>query len=488
MSENTYTLGMPEPAVTAAIYCRLSLAPDGSLEKVDRQEADCRQLAERLGWQIAEEHIYRDNSRSAWQRNRKRPGWDAMLAAIERGDVDAIVVWHGDRLIRQPWDLELLLRLAEDRRVRLASVAGTRDLSSSDDQYILRIEVAGFCRSSADTSRRVRRGWAARAAKGLPTGGGKRPYGYGVPIPGKVGATGKQLYDLTQIVPEEAEVLREAAKRLIAGQSLGGVLAWMNGVSATTQGGRWASRGLKHLLTAPRIVGLVEHGGTMYPAVWEPILTMEEWEGVKLVLGEIARKNGYAGRERRYLLSGIAECYRCGIKMRAKPSGGRNRKTSRLYYCWNLQCAGPSRNVEHLDRYVTGRVLGRLQDPELMQEIVGDDPGVSAEIVSLERRRAELKTKFSRLIDHPELDPEVMADQLAEFTRRITTLRTQHAETARQRLLARMAGITVERWEATPLDLRADTVKALFRVVVLPATWRGPGFDPDSVRLLPITE
>lgn len=457
----------------AAIYCRLSYAPDGSLEKVDRQEADCRKLADRLGWPISEQHVYQDNSRSAWQRSRKRPGWDQLLQAIERREIDGLIVWHGDRLVRQPWDLELLLRLTEEYRLQLASVAGIRDLSNEDDRYIIRIEAAGFCRSSADTSRRVRRGWAARAARGMPTGGGKRPFGFEP--------------DLITRRESEAVVLREAVDRLMAGQTQGGVLAWMNEVSTTSQGNRWTSRSLQHLLLAPRIVGLVKHGDQFHTAVWEPILSEEEWADVKLLLRRQAEDHPYPGRERRYLLSGIAECYNCGGTMRTKPSGGKNRKTARLYHCWDPSCTSRvSRNVEHLDTFVTGAVLGRLHAPELVAEVLGPDPGVSAEIATLERRKAATVGTLRKLVDHPEVSADVIADSLAGFDRRIAELRDRHAATSRQRLLARMAGITAERWAETPLDVQASTVRALFRVIVLPATWRGPGFDPASVRLEPV--
>lgn len=293
----------------AAIYCRLSYAPDGSLEKVERQEADCRDLAARLGWAVS--RVYPDNSRSAWQRNRKRPAWDQMLADLESGHIDGIIVYHGDRLIRQPWDLELLLNLAYDRHLPLASPSGTRDLSSDDDQYILRIEVASACRSSADTSRRVKRGWKARANKGLAVSGGKRPFGRGIPT-GKTGKTGKPLYDLTKPVPEEAAVAREAIDRLMAGESQYGVLKWMNSVSTTTEGNPWTGVSLKRLIFAPGIAGIVEHDGQLFDAAWDGVVTAEEWADVKSVWRSNAQQFTQPSRERRYLLSSIAEC----------PSGG----------------------------------------------------------------------------------------------------------------------------------------------------------------------
>lgn len=474
---------MPE---NVAIYCRLSYAPDGSLEKVERQEADCRQLADRLAWPISEHLIYRDNSRSAWQRNRKRPGWEAMLEAIERDEVTRLIVYHGDRLIRQPWDLELLLKLADDRHIQLASVSGLRNLSSEDDRFILRIEAAQACRSSADTSRRVKRGWKARAEEGRAIGGGKRPFGFGAPTDRK-GKTGKPIYDTTKQVPEEASVLREAIERLLAGESQGGVLAWMNSVSTTTQGGRWDGRGLHHLLANPRIAGLVYHDGNVYDAGWDPIISVEEWEDVKLRLREQAAEHGYHGRERKYLLARIAECHACGVGMITKPAGGRNRKTTRIYHCANPACkTRMGRNVKHLDEYVAGRVLRRLQDPDLMDQLLAPEPSVAPKIAALERRRVELKTSFAKLVDHPDLDPEVMAGQLTEIGRRIQALKESSATSSRHRLLARMAGITREQWDATPIDVQAATVRALFRVIVLPATWRGPGFDPASVRMVPL--
>jgi hypothetical protein len=58
--------------------------------------------------------VYVDNSRSAWQRNRKRPDWDRMLCAFDatgrhliphdpkaNHHHDGIMTYHGDRLIRR---------------------------------------------------------------------------------------------------------------------------------------------------------------------------------------------------------------------------------------------------------------------------------------------------------------------------------------------------------------------------------------------------
>lgn len=465
----------------AAIYCRLSFSPTGSVEKVERQEADCRALAAQLGWKVRD--VYPDNSRSAWQRDRKRPQWDRMLTDIRGGDVDGIIVYHGDRLIRQPWDLELLLKLADDRQIPLAAPSGTRDLNNEDDRYALRIEAAQACRSSADTSRRVKRAAKARAESGRAGAGSNRTFGYGVPT-GEKGKTGKPLYDQSHQVPEEAAIGREAVRRLLSGESQGGVIAWMNTQCATTKGNPWKANAFRAWLSSPRIAGLTEHDGTYYPAVWEPIISREEWEDAKAVLQRNSEEYGYAGRERIYLLSsGVAECGSCSGPLATKPAG---RTGNRMYYCDNPACPKRvSRSLPHLDAYVVGRVLRRLNEPAFIAALHTDteQPGLGGEIASLQRQKARVKQQIEELADNPDVDLALALRSLASFDKKITEIRSRMAATTRQRLLSRMAGITREQWDAEPVDVRAETVRALFRVIVLPVGRRGPGFDPAGVKM-----
>lgn len=448
----------------AGIYCRLSYAPDGSLEKVERQETDCRQVGDRIAWPVSEAHIFHDNNRSAWQRGRKRPGWDAMLAAIDAGEIDAIIVYHGDRLIRQPYDLERLLSISDSRGIRIASVSGTRSLDSPDDRFILRIEAAQACRESDNTSRRVRRALDDRARAGKAGSGGRRAFGFEAD-----GETRRE---------DECAVLAEAVDRLLAGQSKAGVLRWMNTVSTTTLGNEWEGRSLDRVLTAPRIAGLVRRGDQLYRAVWEPIISMETWEDVRLLLRQQAEANPYPGRERKHLLSGGAVCP-SGHRLSTKPSGQAN---LRVYYCRVKGCPTPvGRNIAHLDAYVSGVVVALLGDEEFMAELEAADPSVAGEIAELERRKAAAVRQLEDLVDHPDVDAGVLARSLAGFERKIRELRDRAETSDRRRLLRRMAGISREAWDDQPVDVRSSVVAATFRVTVLPTMRRGPGFDSSAV-------
>ncbi|MEU3256090.1 recombinase family protein [Streptomyces sp. NPDC006997] len=502
----------------AGIYCRLSYAPDGSLEKVERQEADCRELAARMGWPVSDVHVFPDNSRSAWQRNRKRPQWDAMLKAIEAGEIDAVIVYHGDRLIRQPFDLEKLISIADRKGLRIASPSGTRNLDSADDRYILRIEAAGACRESDNISRRVTRGVQSRVAKGLPgTAGGRRPYGWGVQTGTREKtdrATGETItvpvFDTTRPVPEEIKVIRGGVERMLAGMSQSAVVRWLNSQGArTTEGNPWTAKSWRNVMLNARIAGYIEREGTLHPAQWDGAITLETWEAVTSLYRDNAARHPYRGRERTHLLTGIAECYQChkperggsapqagrctGVDcggphhtVRSKPSGGRNRKHTRLYYC--PECRSIGRNLALLDAYVEGKVLKLLSSPRFATELrqaVEDESGtdLQTQITALEKRRDKTREDLEALADHPDVDPTLAVLSVASFDRKIAELRAQMATSGKLRRLTRVMGMSREEWADEPVDVRATVVRDLFRVVILPTSWRGPGFDPSSVRM-----
>lgn len=102
----------------AALYVRISFDKKKDRHGVERDERLVRRRCDELGFSLDERHVFVDNSRSAWKRNRQRPGWDALIAAVDTGEVDVILCADPDRLMRQPRDLETLIEIAE-RGVRV---------------------------------------------------------------------------------------------------------------------------------------------------------------------------------------------------------------------------------------------------------------------------------------------------------------------------------------------------------------------------------
>lgn len=450
--------------VRAAIYCRISLAKFGDTTKVEDQERICRDLCRPRSWEVHE--VYTDNNRSAWQRNRKRPGWDAMLEAVEAGKISAIVVYHGDRLIRQPYDLELLLRLADTRGILLAAPTGTRDLSNADDRFILRIEAAMACRESDNTSRRKKAQHERMRRLGLVRSGGRGGRAYGFATDG-----------VTHIGAEGA-IIREAAIRVLHGEPAGAIARDLNSRGERTPtGGEWSHHTLRKMLARPRYAGLMPDG--VHQAAWLPVLDRETWEAVCAVLDAKAKGFGYATNARRYLLSGIARCSACGSGLQIRVESRRTHLTG--YGCVKPGCRKVQRSLELLDEYVITRVLLKLADPQNPPGRIPASTGHAGEFRELAVQRAETETAIA---DHTKGGSlPVLLRRLESIDARLAELRELVRSSAQSRLLGSHTGITRQQWDALPLATRRALVMACFTVTVLPASKRGPGFRTEDVLL-----
>lgn len=465
--------------VIAAIYCRISLARFGDTVKVDDQEKVCRDLAAARGWQVSDLHIYVDNSASAWRRDRKRPGWDAMLAAVERHEVNAIIVFHGDRLIRQPWDLELLLRLADDRRIQLASATGQRDLSNEDDRFIVRIEAAAACREVAATSRRLKRYYERRAEEGHVRLGGRGGRAFGFEPDG------------VTIRNADADMIRNVADRILDGDTVGAICRDLNENGFRTAAGNEFGHGsLSKLMQRPRLVGLLSHHGRIVgPAAWPAILDRDVWEQVCAALTGKAEAIGFAPtNDRRYWLSGIARCGTCSRPLAPRHNA---RSTTLIGYgCINPTCDRKvHRSMRHLDLYVEGAVVQLLADPRVRAAMSPNvPPHLSDELDRLDRRRAQKVEELSDLEAFGDDDPlrvDVLRSAVRKLEARTAEIRALLSTALRSRAVDGLFGVSVEEFRRLSLRRRRAVVQALVRVTVLPSGRRGPRFDPAAVRLEP---
>ena len=303
----------------AAIYCRVSHIKDKDQTGVDRQERICRDVVESLG--LVVRHVFIDPNRSVWQRDRKRPGWDALLKVAGNRGIRHIVVYHPDRLMRQPWDLEELLKISEEHGIILHGKASHRDLSDPDDRHYLRGEVAHACRSSDDTSRRLQDAMVDRARDGKPQTGARR-YGYT-----KTGM---------EIVAEEAAIVRWMFESFLNGMTPHAISDDLNrrGIP-TAQGKRWSIPTVLRLLDSRHVAGIrvfrgQEIGSGIWPAIIDPAMFREVQE--RRAFRSAATREQYEHRTF-YLLRGLLWCTKCGARMSGRPdTGGRP-----VYVCTNFR-------------------------------------------------------------------------------------------------------------------------------------------------------
>jgi DNA invertase Pin-like site-specific DNA recombinase len=361
--------------VRAGIYARISSDREGDNLAISRQLADCEQLASRRGWAVVERYV--DSDISAYS-GKSRPEYLRLLGEIEAGAIEAVVVYHADRLHRHPRELEDFIDLCERTNTKIATVSGDLDLSTHEGQLLARITGAVARKESDDKSRRIRRKHEELAAAGKVSGGGTRPYGY--------------ESDKRTIRPDEAEVIRDCARRVIAGDSLRSVCIDLNGRGiATATGKQWTPQTLRRMLMSPRISGQREHRGEIVAkAEWPAIITPRQTQQLQAKLRDPDRRTNRASR--RYLLTRLLRCSHCKGALVARPRDDGTRR----YVCASGPgfggCGKTTLIADPVEQFVAEAVLRRLESPRLSQarKRRNSDAGGTEWQAEIERRQAQL--------------------------------------------------------------------------------------------------
>lgn len=250
--------------IRAAIYTRLSKDPTGKRPNIAGQERRCRELIEGRGWQVGE--VYVDRDRTAAGRGPCRPDYKRMLGDLRSRKVNAVVALDQDRLVREPFELELLLRLCED--VGVKHVTTSEGEITDEGAMTARIRVGIAAQEIKKMKERHRRRQEDIAREGK-WGGGYRAFGYSA--------------DHLTIKEDEAALLHDAAHRIVAGESAEAIAReWNAAGMKTVLDNAWRGRSLRRILTSPTITGQRVHKGEVVSdAVWPAILDRATWEAVR---------------------------------------------------------------------------------------------------------------------------------------------------------------------------------------------------------------
>jgi site-specific DNA recombinase len=435
----------------AGIYVRISDDREGRGVGVARQEEDCRALAAQRGWEVA--GVYSDNDVSATS-GRKREGYRRLLADLRAGRLDAIVAYSSSRLYRRMRDLLELIELLDQRGVEVATVASGRiDITTADGRMMAQILAAIDQGEAERIGERSRRAKAEAKANGKWLGGGAGAYGYErvKNEDGKVVAH--------RIKPEEASVLSEAARRVLAGESLGRVSRDLG----------WQPSRLRQVLRSPFHAGRYGDGT---PGSWPAIFTEDEH---LLLRARFPKRETREPRpERRYLLSGIAVCAECGKRLLG--SGGSYRCQARNGGCGRVRVA-----ARHLDAHVWDQMMSRPYDEGEPGHLAppADDSELTAELRAAQARQVELADAFAA----GEVGLADFRRASEALERRISAVEEEVRRTAPRRGwgFARL----VE--EPTVLDRNEFAEEMIERVTVRPALRRGRGAEADIPRRVEIT-
>lgn len=392
-----------------AAYVRISKDTYGTGVSVANQLDAIQTWAGRMDYEVAE--VFTDNDVSASNR-KPRPAFERLLAS----DWTQAVVWHQDRLLRRPDDLERIISREPSLLVHQVQ-AGPLDLSTPSGQMQARIVAAVSLYEVEQKAERQKNAKLGDAKNGRYVG--------------NCGRFG-QRRDGTW-VPGEAEAVQEAAKRIASrAVSFNGLAKeWNDAGFLTTRGGQWTKTTIRRYFQSSLLIGKQVYRGVTYDLgdYWKPLLDVDTYDQIQSLI-QHPPKGGAKRVVQKYLLSGLLKCGVCGAGL-----------TSRTGKYPQYQCPNPRAHVTILraktDEAVVHQALLLLNRREDVTRQVED---AQAKIAELSH---QLRTEEKR-------HEEWMNDALASDTpASIITRKENVYQDRRAQMQAELGNLQVN--AATPL-------------------------------------
>lgn len=462
-------------SLPAVVYVRISSDRTGDEAGVTRQREDCLQLAERRGLIVAE--VCSDNDTSAL-RARKRPGYERMMSLIEEGAVSTVVAWNFERVLKTRADQLRFIEVGQDRGVLLALCRGADlDMSTPGGRLLADI-LSSIARNETELkSDRQKRANRQRAENGLPHVA-RRAFGYNP--------------DGMTINEAEAELVREMVTKFLHGWTVRDIVRWLNGSGFTsTMGKQFTIKVVKDHLISKRNAGLRVYEGQEFEAVWQPIIDKATHQRV---MAEMERRSIGVTRTpqpRRYLLTGVIQCGRCGGAMVGHAKKDPSSDVARpKYVCpeypHGTWCGNNTRLAAPLEHLVREALIFRLDSPQLAQFVPEETP--SEDLDEMLATQTALSRKLDDLVDDY-ADGTLSKPQFhrakqrveAELDGLLAVIRSIYASESASDMLAAADNVR-NAWERESDGWRRKLMSHVIERVVVHPSRKRPIYMADDVR------
>jgi site-specific DNA recombinase len=437
--------GSASRSVRCALYTRKSTTEglDSGFSTLDAQREACEHYVRSQaaqGWDIVPER-YDDGGFTGG--NLDRPALRRLLDDIERGAIDAVVVYKVDRLSRSLLDFARLMERFEKHGVGFVSITQNFDTAGSMGRLMLNV-LLSFAQFERELiSERTRDKIQAARRRGKWTGG-KVVLGYAIdPV-------GRRL----KVVPEEARLVRLifdlylktrsicAVTRKL--RSLGHVQTRYGKGGAKAPGRPWDKNSVHRVLRNPLYIGKVRaKDGSLHPGEHEPIVTLETFEHAGASLDDRTTGGVHQSRKAEYLLTGLLRCGPCQAAMTSAASRGRNQRRYRYYRCCReqregLRCPTGLLAAEEIERAVVTHIKGVATRNDLRERVVAHVASTAGRTAQIQEARQRVEERLGllgaearRLLDAfgaASSGGKLMAIRLGEIETEMDLLRHEKAD------------------------------------------------------------
>lgn len=480
----------------AAVYLRQSQDRNGDELAISRQRTECLRLCRDRGWQPTE---YTDNDKSA-SNGKPRPAYQRMLAAIQAGQVDAVVAYHQDRLHRDVMELLTFADIATKHDLKLVTVTGDIDLSTDDGEFMATLGAALARKEVRRKSARQKLAAEQRAEQGRAWWSA-RPFGFAYHPPKPIlDVRGNPALDIhgepkfepsrpildedghPTLDPVEAAEIREAYRAILAGSSCYSIAQdWNRRGVLTPRGNKWRQTHVRQLLVSPRNAGLrTFRKEVVGRGDWPAIVDESTWRGVTGKLADPARHYG-PSRARRHLLSNLAQCGVEGCDGRL--GSGVNSRGALIYTC--KVCNKNSRNGRWLESLVIEHVVDRLSRDDAAELIVDTERPDIAELTAQRDALREQQAALGVRLANQQVSLAMAEAADRRFTEQIEALSALIVNDDEAEVYADVIGPDADvRFAALDLSRQRRIVNGLLEITVRPSGRCGRVFKREDVDVL----
>ncbi|MDK2792985.1 MAG: site-specific recombinase [Deferribacteres bacterium] len=426
-----------------AIYIRVSTDEQArSGYSVEAQKKNLTEYCKRYNFNLIDYYI--DSGFSGAKL--KRPELQRLVADVEQGVIDSVIVWRMDRLSRKMKHLLYLLDLFEKNDVNFYSMTENFDAKTPVGKLLINMlgSIAEFERESI--IQRINAVKETRKMKKkLPLG--NPPLGYKI-------ENNQFIYD------EKAHVIKKIFEMYIYGYKPKKIASVLNQEGYRTKDGNIFTRAsVWRIVKNHTYAGLIEINGKLVKGNIEPIVDEQTFYQAQKIIE--SRRIEKKKNPEKHLLTGLIYC-KCGSTMHSNASSNKRRyKCSAKVLYFSDSCDSKGVKADFIEYQVASLIQdiiknnkSELLNPflEKYNEMAKQQNKISEEISFLNRKKAELDQKLNKYFE---------AFEEGEIDNTVLKNRLNNLKQQKEQIEKKLLDLKLKSNEIDSIDEEKEKIKAL---------------------------